>query len=86
MAQTTPDLSEFIALASRNQRKPCQIAAALEALKPEERDQLKAAVAQAATIGAGAIEKWLARRQLKASIPGITSHRSGRCTCADAGS
>lgn len=78
----SPDLSEFEALAQPRKR-PCQIGVASEALTPEDAAKLAAACeADRAVINNSAIRKWLKIRDLDASINGITSHRSGTCSCA----
>lgn len=77
-----PDLTEFFKLA-RPGKKLCQVGYVLKMLDEAEAEQLRAAcAADSGIINAGAIQKWLANRGHKVSIPGITSHRNDTCTCA----
>jgi hypothetical protein len=83
-AVAAPDLTEFMALSKpRDQRRPCQVGRAAGQLTEPERAQLAAACAtNTEAIATGAIQKWLAARGHQASLPAITSHRKGHCTCA----
>lgn len=78
-----PDLTEFFKY-SRPKKKPCQIAFAREQLKPQERDNLNAALdADQGIITAGAIIQWLSVRGHTVSAPAVTAHRKRTCTCDD---
>lgn len=80
---TKPDLSEFFKL-SRPKRPPCRVGFVASQLPEEEADQLQAACAtDAGIINAGAIQQWIVSRGHDVSVPGITAHRQGRCTCGE---
>lgn len=80
---TQPDLSEFYKL-SRPAKPPCRIGFAATQLQKQEAAQLEAACkADKGIINSGAIRQWLKGRGHDVSIPAITSHRQGVCTCAD---
>lgn len=77
-----PDLSEFRALSKRaDQRNPCKIGQALEALPRDQRNQLVAALADPAHITVGAIATWCEVRQLDVSVSAVSSHRRRKCKC-----
>lgn len=77
------DLREFFEL-SQPKKRPCQIGFALSQLEGDERKKLEAAIAQSAgIITASAVMKWLKIRGLQVSIPAVTSHRHGTCTCTE---
>lgn len=79
-----PDLSEFYKL-SRPKKPPCQVGHARAQLKPDEQTQLDAAVGtDKGIITSGAIQHWLKARKHDVSVPAISMHRAGRCTCAEA--
>lgn len=79
-----PDLTEFYKIGTKRTKDPCQIGLARELLKDAEREQLDAALAEGrGLISASTIVEWLKRRDHKVSIPAITSHRHGNCTCHD---
>lgn len=78
-----PDLSEFFQL-SRPRKPPCQVGHARSQIGPSERAQLDAACdADKGIITAGAIQQWLKARKQMVSIPAITNHRKGNCTCVE---
>jgi hypothetical protein len=86
MATTTPDLSEFHDLARPRSRKPpCKVKQAIGQLQTsDESVQATAALATTReTIPDGAIVGWFERRDLQVSVAAVTSHRRGRCTCAN---
>jgi hypothetical protein len=77
-----PDLSEFVKLSQRDQRKPCKVAAAVAPLSTAERAQFDAAVESDKTvITAAAIIKWLELRNVCVSVSALASHRARRCAC-----
>lgn len=76
-----PDLSEFINLSQNSKRKPCVVAQALATLSDVDCEGLKQAVDASDIITAGAIVEWLKRRELRANVSAVTSHRRGTCTC-----
>lgn len=76
-----PDLTEFYKLAAPK-KKLCQIGYVLKQLEAAEVEQLQAACDQdPGIINTGAIQKWLAQRGHKVSVPAITGHRRETCTC-----
>ena len=82
----TEDISEFLQLTSRTQKKPCKIGLVLEKLKPADRKKLIAALAEdKSVVSGGAIKLWLAQRNLDDYLGGgvyaVANHRSGRCSC-----
>lgn len=79
--EVPPDLTEFLRL-STPKRRPCAVGLALEQVKPGERDQVDAALAtDQGIITNAAIEAWLKKRDIVASVSAIVSHRKGRCRC-----
>ena len=79
---TEPDLSEFFKL-SVPRKPPCKVGLALEQVKGQDKTNLLAAISRTDMITPGAIEKWLAARDIPMTIPAVQSHRAGRCTCHD---
>lgn len=83
---TKPDLSEFYRL-SKPKKPPCQIGLILSGeitpkLKPEAREQLRAALdTDAGIITAGAVVAWLKERGHDTNANRISNHRRGVCTC-----
>lgn len=78
-----PDLSEFYKL-SRPKKPPCQVGHARSQLKPEEREQLDAALeTDKGLITSGAVQHWLKARKQSVSVPAISAHRAERCTCSE---
>jgi hypothetical protein len=83
MTKPKIDLSEFFKL-SRPKKKPCMVGFALTELTEEEGKQLAAAFqADKGIITASAIREWLVLRKHDVSLPVITSHRAGSCSCND---
>lgn len=81
--EAKPDLSEFFKL-SRPAKPPCRIAYAMGQLDKGEAAQLDAACkTDKGIINTGAIRQWLKARGHDVSIPAITSHRQGVCTCGE---
>ena len=77
------DLSEFTSL-QKPKKKPCPVAAALDALKRPDRAKLEAALAAEEQVAPGAIVQWLRRRGLEGANPQfVQSHRRGTCKCGD---
>lgn len=82
-----PDLTEFYKY-SRPSKPPCKLGIVLSTgskLKTAERTQLAAALkADGNVITAKAIITWLEKRNVGIDFhnTNITSHRQGRCTCA----
>lgn len=86
MAKADPDISEFIQLTQRCQKKPCRIGIVLEKLKPEDRRKLEAALAEDKSIvSGGAVKQWLVKHKLESYIGegvyAISHHRARKCTC-----
>lgn len=80
---TKIDLSEFFKY-SRPRKKACAIGFANSQLGDTEKQQLQAALEQDNGIITGsAIQQWLTARSHEASIPAITAHRKGVCSCGD---
>lgn len=83
-----PDLTEFYQLAAKgNHKKPCQIGLAREQLDLEDRVNLDGVFGDekhglpSGFINVGAVRDWLAKRGHKVSVPAITSHQKGTCSC-----
>lgn len=80
---TDVDLSEFVKL-SKPKRPPCAVGVALSTLPKADRGKLEAACASdSGVITTSAIRQWLSSRGHTASIPGVTAHRHGTCTCGN---
>ena len=75
------DLSEFEAL-NKPAASRCAVGAALDALPPQEAEQLRAALAAAFTHTA--IRAWLGKRGFKMAEQTIGRHRKKECCCARA--
>ena len=82
--KTAPDLSEFFKY-SKPKKPPCRVGFALSQLKPKERSELIAALEMDNNIITnGAIAEWLEKRgQDGPSTSALTSHRKGKCNCAE---
>lgn len=77
------DLSEFFKYA-QPKKPPCKVGFVIGQLPEEEAKQLQAACDQDRNlINTGAIREWLEHRDFEVSVPAITNHRSGTCTCGD---
>lgn len=84
MAKTAKaDLSEFFKYA-QPKKPPCKVGFVIDQLGGEEAQQLQAACEQDRNlINTGAIKRWLESRGFDISVPAITNHRSGTCTCSE---
>lgn len=78
-------LAEFMKY-SRPKKKPCPIGFAVDSggVAADEHAALAAACAtDPGVIPSGAISTWLEKRGVTVSIPAVTAHRRGTCTCGD---
>lgn len=82
MPEVELTLAEFKQLGKRNQRKPCGVVEALEAVPEKDRPRVLAAVESDDEDIRRGVTRWLEQRNIVPPTPtAATNHRRKRCGC-----